>query len=181
MAASMELLLLVAHDEGDLDDEELVIFYEYMLAGPPPIPHRNYARFDINRYTDEECITSFRFQKPDLAFLATAMRLPERFVCKNGTVACRMEGLCMFLRRLAYPNRLTDIISMFGRSKSELIMIFSCVVDFIFDQHHSLLTTLDVPWLTAEKLEEMASAVHEKGAALENAWGFVDGTVIFCY
>ena len=76
-----------------------------------------------------------------------------------------------------FPNRLTDMIAMFGRSKSELSMIFNNVVDFVFAQHHSLLNNLNLPWLAPEKLLEMARAVHQKGAALDNVWGFVDGTV----
>ena len=80
----------------------------------------------------------------------------------------------MLLRRLAYPNRLTDMILMFGRSKSELRMVISNAVGFVFDQHRSLLNNLNVPWLASERLQEMARAVHEKGAALDNVWGFVD-------
>ena len=56
-------------------------------------------------------------------------------------------------------------------------MIFNDVVDFVFNQHYSLLDNLNVPWVAPEKLMEMARAVHDKGAALDNVWGFVDGTV----
>ena len=72
------------------------------------------------------------------------------------------------------------MIAMFGingRSKTELSMIFNNVVDFVFAQHHSLVSNLNVPWLAPEKLMEMARAVHEKGAALDNVWEFVDDTV----
>lgn len=172
-----EELLLVAEDEGDLDDEELLGLYMYFTEPPPPIPHRNYARFELNKYTDEECLLNFRFQKVDILHLVVALRLPNKFVCLNGTVAGSIEGLCVLLRRLAYPNRLTDMITMFGRSKTELSMIFNNVVDLVFAQHHSLLTNLNVPWLAPEKLLRMATAVREKGAALDNVWGYTDGTV----
>ena len=65
--------------------------------------------------------------------LQSALRLPHRFLCRNGTVAGCIEGLCILLRRLAYPIRFTDMIPMFGRSKSELSMIFNNVVDFVFN------------------------------------------------
>ena len=65
--------------------------------------------------------------------LQSALRLPHRFLCRNGTVAGCIEGLCILLRRLAYPIRLTDMIPMFGRSKWELSMIFNDVVDFVFN------------------------------------------------
>lgn len=172
-----EELLLLAEDESGLEDEELLGFYLYFTELPPLIPHRNYPRFDLNKFSDEECLLNFRFEKVDVLHLVGALRLPDKFVCLNGTVAGAIEGLCVLLRRLSYPNRLTDMITMFGRSKTELSMIFNNVVDFVFAQHHSLLTNLNVPWLAPEKLLEMTRAVHEKGAALDNIWGFVDGTV----
>lgn len=56
---------------------------------------------------------SFRFRKTEIEHTATALRL--RFTCKNGTVAGRLEGLYILLRRLAYPSRLSHMIQMFGR------------------------------------------------------------------
>lgn len=152
-------------------------FFLYLTEGLNPIPHRNYSWFKLENYSNEECVLNFRFTKADVIHLANALRLPGRFVCKNGTVASKLEGLCMLLRRLAYPNRLTDMVQMFGRSKSELSMVINSALDFVFNQHHSLLNNLNLPWLAPERLNEMARAVHEKGAALDNVWGFVDGTV----
>ena len=60
-------------------------------------------------------------------------------------------------------------------------MIFNDVVDFVFNQHHSLLDNLNVPWIAPETLMEMARAVHDKGTALENVLEFVDGTVSSLY
>ena len=53
-------------------------------------------------------------------------------------------------------------------------MILNDVVDFVFNQHHSLLDNLNVPWMAPETLMEMARAVHDKRAALDNVWGFVE-------
>ena len=36
---------------------------------------------------------------------------------------------------------------------------------------------LNQPWLQPRCLEEFANAIHQKGAAMDNCWGFVDGTV----
>ena len=44
-----------------------------------------------------------------------------------------------------------------------------------------MLDNLNVPWMAPETLMEMARAVHDKGAALNNVWGFVDGTVSSLY
>ena len=176
-----EQLLFLADEEGEVEDEEMLGFVLYFTEGLNPIPHRNYSRFKLQNYSDEECVLNFRFTKTDIIHLANSLRLPDRFLCKNGTVASKLEGLCILLRRLAYPNRLTDMIQMFGRSKSELSMVINNAVDFVSNQHHSLLNNLNVPWLAPERLKEMATAVHEKGAALDNVWGFVDGTVKYLW
>ena len=42
------------------------------------------------------------------------------------------------------------------------------------------LQDMNQPWLAANKLQEYTDAVHLKGAALSNCWGFVDGTVRPC-
>ena len=38
--------LLLAEDEGDVDDEETLGFYLYFTEGVNPLPHRNYPRFE---------------------------------------------------------------------------------------------------------------------------------------
>ena len=42
---------------------------------------------------------------------------------------------------------------------------------------NSHLLELDQPWLSPENLQLFAATVYNKGAALNNCWGFVDGTV----
>ncbi|CAB3993938.1 Hypothetical predicted protein [Paramuricea clavata] len=127
--------------------------------------------------TNDECRSDFRVDLADLAVLAEALRIPEKFVCPNRTVATGMEGLCVALRRFAYPCRFSDMIPRFGRSVSELRLIASEVTDHIYNTHGYLLTDLNQPWLHPDRLQEYANAVHDAGGALENCWGFVDGTV----
>ena len=50
-------------------------------------------------------------------------------------------------------------------------------MDYIYNQHHTLLEDLDQPWLLRECLKNYAAAIHSKGATLSNCWGFVDSTV----
>ena len=47
----------------------------------------------------------------------------------------------------------------------------------MYNRWDRLLTTLNQPGLSPINLQQFANVVHEKGAALENCWGFVDGTV----
>ena len=64
------------------------------------------------------------FQKGDLDLLGRALQLTERYVCSQGTVAKGMEALLIMLRKLAYPNRWSDMVPIFGRAQPELSAIF---------------------------------------------------------
>ncbi|MCP4800255.1 MAG: transposase family protein [bacterium] len=50
-------------------------------------------------------------------------------------------------------------------------------MDDIYNRYSHLLTDLNQPWLSRENLASFATAIRNKGAALENCWGFIDGTV----
>ena len=59
----------------------------------------------------------------------------------------------------------------------ELSLILGKVLEFIHENHCYLLQDMNQRWLDSIHLEEYANAVYRKGAALDNCWGFVDGTV----
>ena len=88
-----------------------------------------------------------------------------------------LEGLSVVLRRFAYPCRYSDLIPRFGRPVPELSMISSKVVDFIYDEHNHRLTQWNNNILNPRLMEQYAYAIQERGAALENCFGFMDGTV----
>ena len=48
------------------------------------------------------------------------------------------------------------------------------MLDDVFEKFKERLTSLDHVWLNPQAFSD---AVHAKGAALENCWGFIDGTV----
>ena len=73
---------------------------------------------------------SCRFQKSDIPVLVSALSLPPVYRCEQGTTATGIEALMILLRRLAYPNRLGDLVSIFGRSEPELSLIFNTVSFF---------------------------------------------------
>ncbi len=67
----------------------------------------------------------YRFLKDDLVRLGSALQLPPKYVCRNGTSASGMEALMILLRRLSYPNRWGDLVPLFGRAEPELSVIFT--------------------------------------------------------
>ena len=56
-------------------------------------------------------------------------------------------------------------------------MITNHVLDFIYSNHSQLITEWNNSLLSPNLLEVYANAVHEKGDALQNCFGFIDGTV----
>lgn len=64
-----------------------------------------------------------RFRKDDIHLLMDCLHIPEFYICQNGTVAGGLESFLLLLRRFAYPNRLSDLCSLFGRPEPELSMI----------------------------------------------------------
>ena len=126
---------------------------------------------------EDECKTEFRFDKVDIPRLVKAFRLPQKFVCSNGMTASALGGLCMLLKRFAYPCRYSDLIPRFGRSKSEICLIANKVMQYLNDAWKHRLSSFEQRWLKQDKLTECAQAVHNNSHALENCWGFIDGTV----
>ena len=152
----------------DLIEEDLF----YMLVKgceetAPVFPYWKYDRFSLESLEDE-CLSEFRVAKTDIPRLVRVLQIPDDIICENGTKACALEGLCILLKRFAYPCRYSDLIPRFGRSKPELCLICNEVMRFVVGSHGYLLTSFD---------QEYASAVYEKSHALGNCWGFVDGTV----
>lgn len=163
--------------EDVIDEVEFLMLFETVNKKNPSFPFWSYDRFDLTRVTEEECKAEFRFGLAELPLLAKVLAIPDTFVCRNGTVATGIEGLCILLRRFAYPCRLSDLIPRFGRSVPELSEIISEVSSHIFDNYGYLLRSLDQPWLQPNCLQRFADAIYGRGSALSNCWGFVDGTV----
>ena len=88
-----------------------------------------------------------------------------------------MEGLCMLLKRLAYPCRYGDLIYCFGRPVPVFSMATNHVLDYIYNTHNHLITQWNHTMLRPCTLEVYAETIHGKGTALENCFGFVYGTV----
>jgi hypothetical protein len=56
----------------------------------------------------------------------------------------------------------TDMAHRFGRSPSELCLIFNLVLDTVHETHHHRLESWDQPFLTPDQLYTYAQAVHQR-------------------
>ena len=107
--------------EEIIGEEEFVLFSEVHRPSNLPFPHSAYEKFSLANKDLAEYKADFRVEKKDVPLLIDALRVPPVFKCRNGTIWDGVEGLCIMLKRFAYPCRYSDIITIFGRSVSELI------------------------------------------------------------
>ena len=162
---------------GVLLDEEFVLLYNENRSKSLDLPYDEYGRFDLNEMADSGCISEFRVRKSDLPKLRDALQNPNSFTCYQKSVSNGMEGLCMLLCRLAYPCRYSDMIPRFSRPIPVLSMVTNEVLDFIDNTHSHKITEWNHALLSPALLQTYADAVYAKGAALNNCFGFIDGTV----
>ena len=64
----LQELLLLSHDDGVIDDDELLLLYEEFSPKNPDFSYENYGRLDLQDINDSECLAEFRVKKRDLPF-----------------------------------------------------------------------------------------------------------------
>nr|CAH7716800.1 unnamed protein product [Callosobruchus chinensis] len=134
--------------------------------------------FALQEWDEADCLTHFRFEKGDIPRLVAALKIPDVIQTRAGHVATGVEALCMTLKRLAYPNRLEDIRIFFNGRSSAICEITNFVITFVENTFGHLLVDLrSHHWLTADKLQQYSNAVAAIGAAVQNCWAFLDGTI----
>lgn len=173
----MRNLLLIAHDDGILDDEEFLFLYEQFQSRNPDFPYSSYPPFDLDEINESECLAEFRCNKRDIDVLLDALQIPPVFECAQRSICDGKEALCILLRRLSYPCRYADIVHRFAKPVPVLSMITNLVLDYIYDEHSHKVMQWNHVLLSPANLENYANAVYAKGAPLANCFGFIDGTV----
>ncbi|DBA03826.1 TPA: hypothetical protein N0F65_005716 [Lagenidium giganteum] len=118
----------------------------------------------------------FRFTREQVEELTELIGLNDHFVAPCGYAIEPGEAMCLFLRRLAYPNRLEDLEYVFGRSVPAISAITNSVLNLIHDRCARLLQ-FNAHNFGTETLTHFADAVKARGAPLACCVGFIDGTV----
>ena len=141
------------------------------------IPYWQYQRFDLERLTVDECRVEFRFKNNNIYDIVNVLQIPNIATYNRLTVE-PVEGLCILLKRLAYPCRYSDMVPRFARPIPELCIITNHVTNLIYNQWSFLLSDFEGRnSLSPQHLEKYAAVIHAKGTPLTNCWGFIDGTV----
>lgn len=171
--------LLYFYADNLIDDEEFALLYNINKSKNLDFEYWTYDGFDLDCISDDDCIAEFRFQKNDIKRLKDVLQLPNQLTCDlyNNLKIDSLEALCILLKRLAYPCRYSDMIPRFGRSVPQLCMVFNQTLDYVDRHFGHLVQNLNQPWLAANFLTDFSNAIYAKGAALDNVWGFIDGTV----
>ena len=170
-------LISQSYLSGILSDEEFVLLYDVNTSKNPDFPYWKYERFDLDKLSDEESKAEFRFYKSDIFELADILRLPDQITFYNGIVVESIPAFCILLKRLACLCRYSDLIPRFARPVPQLSIISNHMIDLIYGVWGNFLSGLNQPWLAPGSLQNFADSVHQAGVALDNCWGFVDGTV----
>ena len=170
-------MVLISHSQGLITGEELLLLLDLNIARNPEFSYDVYDRFDLDEIDQAECKSEFRIEKRDIPLLADVLGLPATFRCPQRTVADGIEGLCMLLKRMSFPCHYSDMIYRFGRPVPVLSMVTNQVVDYIYQAHGHKITQWNNQLLNLAALQTYADAIERRGAALDNCFGFVDGTV----
>lgn len=99
-----------------------------------PQPRRNLHEngvLDIDAIDGTTFYRNFRFHKGDLDDLIVGLLIPGEVMSAQRVRVSDREALCMTLRRLAYPNRLCDLETIFNRHSSVISSVVSKVMSHI--------------------------------------------------
>ena len=123
-------LVLECYVDGIIDEDDFMLLYDINQSKNPEFPHENYELFNFDALDPVECVADFRVEKQDIPRLADALGIPPVIKCQQRSICDGTEGLCMLLRRFAYPCRLSDMIARFGRPVPVMSMITKEVMNF---------------------------------------------------
>ena len=169
--------LLISHDEGVINDEELLLLHDLNRSNNLDLPYDSYPGFDFDYLEDDECLSEFRFYKNDLPFLAEVLGIPEVVECYQRSICSGLEALCILLKRHSYPCRYSDMIARFAKPIPVLCMVNNYMIDYIYQAHSQRIFQWNDSILDPHSLEIYSNAITAKGSPLDNCFGFIDGTV----
>ena len=87
--------ILLCHDQGILNDEELLVLYQQYKSPSLDLPYSSYPPFNLDDMEDDECLAEFRVKKRDIPALAEALRIPDWIRCYQRSNAEGTKALCM--------------------------------------------------------------------------------------
>ena len=168
--------LLSAVNENIIDDEEFLLLYD-VNKSHDDYPYWSYDSFNLDNLDDSKSWSEFRFLNKDIYRLKNVLQIPDRIKTYNRVSVDGIEALCIFLKRFAYPCRYFDFVSKVGRPTPDYCIISNDIMNRIYGRFMHLLDDFNMSILNSDLLEKYCMAIVRKGSALQNCFGFIDGTV----
>ena len=118
-------VLLYAISKNMVLDEEFALMYDINTSKNRDFEYGIYNAFNLHKISDDDCVAESRFQKNDIPWLVTALRLPDEIQCDmyNDLIDRSVEALCMILQRLVFPCQYSVMMTRFARPAPQLSMI----------------------------------------------------------
>lgn len=138
--------------------------------------HIQINNFNINLYSQEQCLTDFRFLRSDVAKIATICNFTNNSTNRSRYKIDTIAATCVMLRRLSAPSRWRDLETKFYMSTPVLSEIFWETTEQFFRSNAHLLD-LRCSFLRS-RMKLYARAVKMKGAPLHECVAFIDCTKI---
>ena len=82
-------LLLTSHDNGLIDNNELMVLYDLYSSKNAGFPHDSYLPFVLEEPDELESVAEFLFRKQDIQALYNVLQIPETITCSQ---RCVCEG-----------------------------------------------------------------------------------------
>ena len=139
-----------------------------------------HMRLDANSLGTHFYCVEAMFRATRLEILDLTRRvLPPTFCTSSRDNVNAVEGLCIVMRRLAFPCRWLDLVPVFGRSKGSLSRIFKATMLLLMQLHGHLLDFNPVRF--THRLSKWARKIAAKGApAILDIVLFIDCTIRGC-
>lgn len=158
----------------------VVSFILLVMAAVQPrdqtrIKHNPVSPMDKWVYSDEKWRRTFRFQRSDLARLATALRIPAIFRVDKGPTATGVDALGYLLYRYGKCHDDLDAEEAFHRDERTIGKLVTGLEDFLYTHFSHSINNFHPVLITRDTLSEYASAIEEKDCPVHNVWGFIDG------
>ena len=171
-------LLLPCLEQEILDDKEFSVLYEAYAPANLPFQPTAYEKFSLKNKNSAECKADFYVDKRDIALLVEVLGVPLILKCCNGTISDGSEGLYVAPKRFAYPCRYSNMMPISARLVPELSMISNQVTDWICNTNRHKVTQWNHGILNPPLIATYEDADNSKGAALDNCFCFIDGTLV---
>jgi len=120
----------------------------------------------------------YRFDQDGIFELLRALDLPEQLTMQNRVCWQLEEALLLLLRRLAYPCRLGELESMWGRDKTQLSRCFNSMMCLMYSRFQHHITNKLAYWSEhfTEFCDSIKRKLHTDDAAM-TVVAFIDGKV----